>query len=1145
MTAGRGTAEALSGAAAQALRDALAPAWPMAGAATPPGAGTAALAVAIARDVRVPCVLVVASGAAELESFGADAAAMLGPGDSLRVFPMSSEDAAASPACEAARIRAMAALSARGRDRPVSLVVATCAGALPQRCVDPAQMLARSLRLESGAAPAPPDGGAAPDGPEGLCGWLAAAGYRRAPEVYETGVFASRGGVVDVWPTAALVPSRVEFFGDQVDSIRTFDPSTQRSSRRIDSLVVPPMRPPDDLGALLHERLPDGACVLWTAPEAASDPAAAEARAFFGGRGFRQLFLGLPEPVGAMRARLPFVDVFSLPGLTADMAASGDWIDPDAAEARRAAVVSCAARCAVAGAIVHVWADTDGAVANLRESAAALYAVADLRARPISGGFAISTGGQTAAPGEIWLSQADVFGVAKRAAARRAPREADGPASGGGGSLGVGIAAALDATMPAAAFDRPADSGADSDAAGSSAAAEALASRILETIQRGDYVVHEEYGIGRYLGTDRLEIAGKSRETLVIEYAGGSILHVPLSRANLVSRYSGAGDELTVVLHEIGSKRWAAQKAAAARSIERLAAEMLNRQARRKTLPGRPFAHETPWLAQFEASFPHRETPGQAECIRQVREDMESPHPMDRLVCGDAGYGKTEIAMRAAFISAMQGRQVAVLVPTTVLAQQHYSLFRDRFAPWPVTIALHSSTESDSRRAKVERGLASGAIDIVVGTHGILSERVVFKDLGLLVVDEEQRFGVRQKERLKERSEMVDVLSLSATPIPRSLYLGLVGARDLSLLRTPPPGRVPIRTRVAAKSDDILREAIGRELARGGQVFYLHNRVATLPLVAGQLRQLFPGLRIGMGHGRLPPAETAAAMIEFAEGRQDLFLSTTIVENGIDVPRANTIIVERADRFGVADLYQLRGRVGRSDVQAWAYFLVPDGGAVTGDARQRLEALEAASELGCGVSLAMRDLALRGAGNLLGAEQSGHIAAVGFRLYCQLLRRAVAKLRGEAPPLLVDVELDLPFLSANPGDGGGCAPAFLPESYVSGDSARIDFHRRLAECSSEAELDAFVSDVTDRYGAAPQEARRLYATARLRILAAERGISRIRAESGTNRIFMYRGEAPLRAAGAIPELAGRAPDELLASALRLVSAVAKAAQVPG
>ena len=1116
--------EALSGTAAQALRDALSGAWPLAGAATPPGSGAAALAVALARDVRVPCVLVVAPGAPDLDRFGADAAAMLGPGDALRVFPMSDEDSAASPACESARIRAMAALSSRGRERPVSLVVATCAGALSQRCVDPARLSACSLRLEVGAAPASPGGGAPMEGPEALCAWLAASGYRRAPEVYETGVFAARGGVVDVWPAAALVPSRVEFFGDQIDSLRTFDPSTQRSSRPIDSLQVPPMRPPDDLGVLLHTRIPEGACVLWTTPESVSDPAAAEASAHFRGRGFRQVFLGLPEPEGAVRAHLPFVAVSVLPGLSVAMASTGDWIDPDAAEARRAAVVACAGQCAAAGAVVHVWADTGGAVAHLRESAPDLAAVADLRARPLSGGFAVSS--PDGRLNELWLSQSDVFGVAKRAAARRAPREADGSAASG---PGAGIAAALDDAMPPAMFDVPAAEG--------DAAADALATRILDSIRRGDYVVHEEYGIGRYLGTDRIEIAGKSRETLVIEYAGGSVLHVPLSRANLISRYAGTGDESEVRLHEIGSRRWAAQKAAAARSVERLAAGMLQRQARRKTLPGRPFAHDTPWLAQFEASFPHRETPGQSECIRQVREDMESPHPMDRLICGDAGYGKTEIAMRAAFICAMQGRQVAVLVPTTVLAQQHFSLFRDRFAPWPVTIALHSSTESDSRRAQVERGLASGAIDIVVGTHGILSDRVSFKDLGLLVVDEEQRFGVRQKERLKERSEMVDVLSLSATPIPRSLYLGLVGARDLSLLRTPPPGRVPIRTRVAVKSEEILREAIGRELARGGQVFYLHNRVATLPVVASQLKGMFPGLRIGVGHGRLPPAETAAAMLAFAEGRQDLFLSTTIVENGIDVPRANTIIVERADRFGVADLYQLRGRVGRSDVQAWAYFLVPEGDALSGDARQRMEALEAASELGCGVSLAMRDLTIRGAGNRLGAGQSGHIAAVGFRLYCQLLRRAVAKLRGEEPPLLVDVELELPFLCGGPGAaGGGAAPAFLPESYVSGDSVRIEFHRRLAECSSEGEWEAFVAEVTDRYGAAPPEVRRLFDAARLRILAARRGIGRIRAEPGSNRLFLYRGEAPLRVAGAIPTLAGRRPDELLSSALRLVSA---------
>ncbi|MBR1609144.1 MAG: DEAD/DEAH box helicase, partial [Kiritimatiellae bacterium] len=690
------------------------------------------------------------------------------------------------------------------------------------------------------------------------------------------------------------------------------------------------------------------------------------------------------------------------------------------------------------------------------------------------------------------------------------------------------IAAELDAAAaaPPPLAKRPAASGSDP--------AEALATRILESVSPGDLVVHDDYGIGRYLGTERIEIAGRAQDAMVIEYEGGTRLDVPLSKAHLVSRYTGADDDAPVRLHSIGSKRWAAEKKAAERSVQALAAGMLRRQARRRELRREPLSPDTPYMAEFEASFPYRETAGQAECLRAVRADMEGPHPMDRLVCGDAGYGKTEIALRAAFACAMQGRQVAVLVPTTVLAQQHFELFRDRFAPYPLRIALHSRFESQSLRDEAAKGAADGTVDVLVGTHGILSDKVKFKNLGLVVIDEEQRFGVRHKEKLKEASEMVDVLTLSATPIPRSLYLGLVGARDLSLLRTPPPGRVAVRTRVAAWSEATIREAVEREAARGGQIFFLHNRVDTLPILASKLRRMFPSLRIAIGHGRMPPAETAAVMRDFAAGRFDMLLCTTIVENGVDVPRANTIIVDRADRFGVADLYQLRGRVGRARAQAWAYFLVPAEGMIAPDARKRLEALQGSSELGCGVSLAMRDLAIRGSGNLLGAEQSGHIAAIGFRMYCQLLRRAVAQLRGEPPPLLVDAELDLPFVTFGPVPAAGAASACLPREYAGDDSARIEFHRRLAECSSESELADLRADVTDRFGEAPPELDRLFRASLCRVLASARGISRVRVEPESGRLYMYRGGVPLRFRGALPVPGGATPDERLDSVLRLV-----------
>ncbi|HRT10694.1 MAG TPA: transcription-repair coupling factor, partial [Candidatus Paceibacterota bacterium] len=551
-------------------------------------------------------------------------------------------------------------------------------------------------------------------------------------------------------------------------------------------------------------------------------------------------------------------------------------------------------------------------------------------------------------------------------------------------------------------------------------------------LQEGDYVVHLQHGIGRYLGlrvlpagagtkpTDRALAGGSSgQECLVIEYAPADRsqpapkLYVPVTEAHLVSKYVGAG-KARPPLNSLGGTRWAKAKAQAERAVRDVASELLSIQAARASQPGHAFAADTAWQREFEAAFIYEETPDQLQAIQETKRDMERPRPMDRLICGDVGFGKTEVGIRAAFKAVMDGRQVAVLVPTTVLAQQHFNTFRERMADYPVRIELLSRFRTRRAQQRVVRELALGAVDIVIGTHRLLQDDIAFKDLGLVIIDEEQRFGVLHKERFKQLRRLVDVLTLSATPIPRTLYLALTGARDMSTIQTPPHDRLPVETIVAQYDERLIRDAIQRELNRGGQVFFLHNRVKTIQLVAQKLAALVPQARIAVGHGQMRSDELEEVMTRFVNGEADILLSTTIIESGLDIPNANTIIIDRADRFGLSDLYQLRGRVGRYKHQAYAYLLLPRHGMLVADVRKRLSAMKQYSTLGSGFKIAMRDLEIRGAGNLLGAEQSGHITAVGFDLYCELLKKSIAALKGERVKPRVEVQVRLDFLSLNP-----------------------------------------------------------------------------------------------------------------------------------
>ncbi len=617
----------------------------------------------------------------------------------------------------------------------------------------------------------------------------------------------------------------------------------------------------------------------------------------------------------------------------------------------------------------------------------------------------------------------------------------------------------------------------------------------FEELEPGEYVVHVDYGVGRYIGSSEIVTDGKRSEVFTIEYAEGAKLHVPAAHAHLLSRYVGIKGE-EVRLHRLDGRRWAKDKAAAQKAVTDLASALLETQARRELVPGFAYDVHCEGREAFDAAFPYEETPDQAAAIASVEKDMASRRPMDRLVCGDAGYGKTEVAMRAAFIAAMNGKQTAVLAPTTVLAEQHFETFTSRFDGTPVRIESVSRFQSAATHAGTFRRIATGACDIVIGTHAILSKNIAFRDLGLIVIDEEQRFGVRHKEFLKHLRATADVLTLSATPIPRTLYLSMTGARDLSLLRTAPRERVAVDTKVVRDSPEIVRAAIESEIARGGQVFFLHNRVSTIGKVEKYLAELCPSVRVVVAHGQMDARTLARKMRDFERGKYDVLLSTTIVESGIDIPRANTILVDHAEMFGLADLYQLRGRVGRASREGRAYFLLPSEGLVDSDARERLAALKRHGGLGSGFNLAVRDLELRGAGNLLGAQQSGHIAAVGFGLYCQLLKRTVAMMKGEKVEEIVDVRLNLDFIDLSPASEDESSAAALPYGYIEEDVQRMSFMKRFAEATDERVVSALATELEDRFGRMPPAAKRLVALARLRVKCAASRIRNVDVRNG-------------------------------------------------
>lgn len=660
----------------------------------------------------------------------------------------------------------------------------------------------------------------------------------------------------------------------------------------------------------------------------------------------------------------------------------------------------------------------------------------------------------------------------------------------------------------------------------------------IEEIGEGDLVVHAEYGIGKFVG---IEDGDDGLQEISIEYRDGALLNVPIDQAHLIARYVGLGGG-GPKLNKLGDASWTKTRAQAEKAVADYAAQMLRLQAERETLEGYQHAPDGQWMSEFEHSFHFVETPDQRSAIDAAKIDMESSQPMDRLICGDVGFGKTEVAIRAAFKCATGGKQCAFLAPTTVLAEQHYRTFRQRMSDYPLRIELLNRFKTAKESREILEALADGSVDIVIGTHRLISKDVVYKNLGLAIIDEEQRFGVRHKERFKEMFRGIDMLTLSATPIPRTLYLSLMGARDMSTIDTAPPNRVPVRTSIQPYDERVIRAAIERELERGGQVFFLHNRVKTIEKMREKLQSLVPSARVVVGHGQMEKDELEAVMHTFVEGDADILLATTIIESGIDIPNANTIIIDRADRFGLADLYQLRGRVGRAGQQAYAILLLPPDMVTGGDARKRINAIRDYTALGSGFKIAMRDLEIRGAGNLLGTKQSGHIAAIGFDLYCQLLKQSVDRMSGRSVVSRIDVLLRADFLCFSEGlftaekKAHGVLPAYIAHAYMPEARLSITAYKQIASITSLKELREIHRTWKDRFGKPPEAVENLLLATELKLAAAQARISAV--EIKGQRLMLTRNGTFIQLEGSrFPRLAAAQPREKLQEAIDLVASI--------
>jgi transcription-repair coupling factor (superfamily II helicase) len=877
---------------------------------------------------------------------------------------------------------------------------------------------------------------------------LADAGYERTDQVEERGQFAVRGGILDVYPATEEQAIRVELFGDEIESMRRFSVFTQRS---LGDAARVELAPAAELSADHRDQVnPDGFLAALDLVPAEALVVIAAAQEIPGA--LHDFWEDVTAAVHEADVRPFYVDVGESLQVRDGLSIGADAGQEHSFRAQRAEFPS------------RTLAEAEGELEKLIRSGYRTVVAFEGRGEAERARFN--------------LSRLDVPFLADRVPEEPAVRFAEARLREGFVSPELRLAVIPQRRL----IHRPRAAAPVSPRARLAAAIE---------LRVGDYVVHEDHGVARFSGFDTKTLAGVTRDYLELQYRGGDRVFAPTDQLARISRYVGAdGDEPQ--LSPLGGKRWQNMKSRARRAASAMAGDLINLYAERQVRTGHAFSPDGEMQLSFEAAFPYRETADQMDAIDAVKADMESERPMDRLICGDVGYGKTEIALRAAHKAAADGKQVMMLVPTTILAQQHFGTFRERFVETPFNIEMVSRLRRPAEVRDVLGRFRDGRVDVLIGTHRLLSRDVRGKDLGLLIVDEEQRFGVRQKELLRQLKLKVDVLSLSATPIPRTLQMSLAGLRDISVIETPPEGRRPVRTHVGPYDQDLVRRAIMREKERGGQIFFLHNRIDTLHETTELLRALCPGVRFAEAHGQMNELELEATMLAFVGGEHDCLVATTIIESGLDIPTANTLLVERADQLGLAQAYQIRGRVGRSRERAFAYLLYPSAESLTPEAAARLATLSDNTELGSGFRVAMRDLEIRGAGNLLGDEQSGHVAAVGFELYCQMLEDAAEELRagvGELPgeprePVRIDVDVD----------------AYIPAEYVPFEAAKIDVHRRVAAAREPGELRALGEELEDRFGPLPESVANLLDLQRARIALGEAGARSVEFRAGRLRV---------------------------------------------